>query len=143
MTIAASTGGDTPRFARHPPDAVCALIGEALTPAVGDIVGCVTEAIRRHACAPGDDPASTADTLASCEATIRLQLAVWRTGQDPRDTRRLSAFVFTYNDAILAQLEETHRREQEACVRTSAATRRRVLDVILAGEAVDQPRGEI
>jgi hypothetical protein len=110
---------------------------------LGEIVECVTEAIHRHACAPGDDSASTLDTLASCEATIRPQLAIRRTGQDPRDARRLSAFVFTYNDAILNQLEETHPRQQEACVRTSAATRRRVLDAILAGEAVDQPRGEI
>ena len=53
---------------------------------------------------------------------------------------QVSTFV-TSNDAILARLEETC--EQEACVRTSAATRRRVLDAILAGDAVDEPRGEI
>jgi hypothetical protein len=45
--------------------------------------------------------------------------------------------------AGIARLEETCRHEQEACVRTSAAMRRRVLDAIVAGDAVDEPRGEI
>jgi hypothetical protein len=198
VTIAASTGGYTARFTTAPPADVCALIDEVVTRAGGEIAGYVTEAIHRHASAPGDDPASTADTLASCEANIRLQLAIWRTGQDPRDPRppeaavadarfyawqgrpvaelprvyrigqeellrilrhelvahlsagemiaaldQVSAFVFAYNHAILARLEETYRREQETCARTSAAMRRRVLDAIPAGEDLNEPRGEI
>jgi hypothetical protein len=46
-------------------------------------------------------------------------------------------------DAILARLEETYRHEQEACVRTGAVMRSGVLGAIVAGEAVDEPRGEI
>jgi hypothetical protein len=138
VTIAASTAGDTARFTTAPPAEVCALINEVLTPAVGEIAGYVTEAIHRHVSAPGDDPASTADTLASCETNIRLSAGEMIAAID-----QVSAFAFTYNDAILTRLEETYRREQEACVRTSAAMRRRVLDAILAGEAVDERRGEI
>ena len=93
VTIAASTGGDTRRLTAAPPAEVCALMGEVLTPAVGEIAGYVTESIHRHESASGDSPANTCYTLASCEANIRLQLAIWRTGQDPRDARAPEAAV--------------------------------------------------
>ena len=179
---------------RRPPraPAVRALIDDVLTPAAGEIAERLARVIRRHDVASGHDVATMDDTSASCEANVRMQLAMWRNGQDPsyaeppqaaiayarfhaRNHRSLadllriyhvgqeelmrivrhelashlpaetmfaaldqaSAFVFTYNDAVLARLEQVHRQERETAERTTVARRRRTLAAILGGERID------
>lgn len=199
MSLLANTGEGFAVDAAAPSAAVCELIDETLVPAVEEIAAQVTRVIHSHqGAAPFDDPEQTADTLASCEANIRVQLAVWRTGQDPHDARppqaavayarlyaresrpltdlmrvyrigqeefmrilrhellaqlpveaasaaidQVSSFVFTYNDAILSRLEQTFLREREACERTAAALRRRVLPEILAGKPLDTDEASV
>jgi DNA-binding PucR family transcriptional regulator len=172
---------------------VCALIDEVLMPAGGEIAAQVAEAIHRHRDPIGsEDAEGVAATLASCEANIRIQLTIWRTGQDPSDAHppeaalayarlyareglpmaglarayrigqeelmrilrhelesrlrpseligaidQVSAFVFTYNDAVLERLEEAYRDEREECDRTAVALRRRMIAAILEGPPVD------
>ncbi len=68
------------------PVEVRALIDEQLMPRVGEISERIVAAIQGHLDPGGDaDPEWPADTLASVEANVRVQLTAWAAGQDPTD----------------------------------------------------------
>jgi DNA-binding CsgD family transcriptional regulator len=76
-----------------PSRALCAVIDEVLVPGTEEIAEEITAAIHRHRSSPGVDPEEVAETRASCRANLRLTLAMWRNGQDPREARPPEAAV--------------------------------------------------
>ncbi len=188
MTIAPPARAATPA----PSSEVCELIDREVLPAVDELAERTAAAIHgRPETTPGGEE-HLADTVASCDANLRMLIALWRTGGDPRDARppapalayarvyaragrpfsdllrayrvgqeellrilrhelgarlpaaalieaidQVSEFVFVYNDAIVARLEEAYEAERAECERTAVATRRRMLASVLDGSADD------
>jgi DNA-binding PucR family transcriptional regulator len=73
--------------------ALSAVIDEVLVPRTEEIAEQITAAIHRHSSSPGADPEEVAETRASCQANLRLTLAMWRNGQDPREARPPEAAI--------------------------------------------------
>lgn len=171
---------------------MCELIDREVVPAVAELAARTAAAIHeRPETTPGGDE-HLADTVASCDANLRMLTTLWRTGGDPRDARppapalayarvyaregrpfsdllrayrvgqeellrilrhelgmrlppealieaidQVSEFVFVYNDAIVARLEEAYEAERVDCERTAVAMRRRMLAAVLDGSATD------
>lgn len=172
---------------------MCELIDREVLPAVGELAERTAAAIHeRPETTPGGDR-HLADTVASCDANLRMLTTLWRTGGDPLDARppapalayarvyaregkpfsdllrayrvgqeellrilrhelgarlpaaalieaidQVSEFVFVYNDAIVARLEQAYEAERAECERTAVATRRRMLASVLDGSAGDE-----
>ncbi|MGV1048522.1 MAG: PucR family transcriptional regulator [Solirubrobacterales bacterium] len=144
MSLVAENDGGFAVDASAPSAAVCELIDETLAPAVEEIAAQVTRVIHSHAgAALFDDPERTADTLASCEANVRVQLAVWRTGQDPRDARPPEAAVayarlYAREGKPLTELLRVYRIGQEEYMRILRHELLTRLPVEAAAAAIDQ-----
>jgi hypothetical protein len=172
---------------------VCELIDREVLPAVGELAARTAAAIHQRPETAPDGDGHLADTVASCDANLRVLTTLWRTGGDPRDARppapalayarvyarearpfsdllrayrvgqeellrilrhelgarlssesliaaidQVSEFVFVYNDAIVARLEEAYEAERAECERTAVAMRRRMLAAVLDGSAGDE-----
>jgi DNA-binding PucR family transcriptional regulator len=93
MAIEKETAAPRPAESTVPPAAVCAVIDRVLVPGTEAIAEEITAAIHRHRSSPGVDPEEVAETRASCRSNLRLTLAMWRNGQDPREARPPEAAV--------------------------------------------------
>jgi hypothetical protein len=144
MTLVAKTDEGFAVDAAAPSPEVCELIDGTLAPAVEEIAGQVTRVIHGHLDgARFDDPERVADTLASCEANVRMQLAVWRTGQDPSDARPPEAAVayarlYARENRPLTDLMRVYRIGQEEFTRILRHELIAQLPVEAALVAIDQ-----
>ncbi|UGS35726.1 PucR family transcriptional regulator [Capillimicrobium parvum] len=122
MTIDALIDEDVAPVTTVPCLEVRALIDDVLAPAAGEIADRLARVIHRHDAAPGDDAGTIADTLASCEANVRMQLAMWRNGQDPSHAEPPEAAIAyarfcAREDRSLADLLRIYHIGQEELMR--------------------------
>jgi hypothetical protein len=66
---------------------VCELIDREVLPAVGELAARTAAAIHERPETAPDGDGHLADTVASCDANLRMLTTLWRTGGDPRDAR--------------------------------------------------------
>ena len=105
-----------------PPAEVRQFIDETLVPGIPEIAASITEEIHRHSTAVGNDPEVMRETRASAEANLRLALAMWRDGQDPRDATPPQAAVayarlYAHEGRPFSELLRVYRIAEEHLMR--------------------------